>query len=130
MASVPSVVLFATGSGISPIKALIESGALQAGERRDVRLYYGVRSPAAMAYSALLPGWEKDHGVKVIPVYSEGGKGYVQDAFASDGGAAGLGGGSSGGVGAVLCGQKDMAVAINEALEGAGVDKERILTNF
>jgi hypothetical protein len=32
-----------TGSGISPIKALIESGHLQADKRSDVRLYYGTR---------------------------------------------------------------------------------------
>lgn len=37
----PTVLIFATGSGISPIRALIESGALQAGQRKDVRLYYG-----------------------------------------------------------------------------------------
>lgn len=31
------------GSGISPIKALIESGQLEADKRSDVRLYYGTR---------------------------------------------------------------------------------------
>jgi ferredoxin-NADP reductase len=36
-----------TGSGISPIKALIESGALDADKRADVRLYYGTRDAGA-----------------------------------------------------------------------------------
>lgn len=35
------------GSGISPIKALIESGALEAEKRGDVRLYYGTRDAGA-----------------------------------------------------------------------------------
>lgn len=71
-------------AGISPIKALIESGALQAGQRRDVRLYYGARSPAHLAYASSIPSWEAA-GVKVIPVFSEQGGGYVQDAFSKVG---------------------------------------------
>ncbi len=34
------------------------------------------------------------------------------------------------GVAAVLCGQKDMAVAVTELLGGKGVPRERVLTNF
>jgi ferredoxin-NADP reductase len=34
--------MFATGSGISPVKAVIESGAL---EGRRARLYWGTKSP-------------------------------------------------------------------------------------
>ncbi len=34
------------------------------------------------------------------------------------------------GVAAVLCGQKDMAVAVTELLTSKGVAKEHILTNF
>jgi ferredoxin-NADP reductase len=43
-ADVSTVLMFATGSGISPIKALIESGSLEAGSRKDVRLYWGTRN--------------------------------------------------------------------------------------
>ncbi len=39
-----SVLLFATGSGISPLRAVIDSGALAG---RDVTLYYGTRNPGA-----------------------------------------------------------------------------------
>lgn len=35
---------FATGSGVSPMKAVIESGALQAKKRKHVRLFYGTKS--------------------------------------------------------------------------------------
>lgn len=120
----PTVLIFATGSGISPIKALIESGALQAAERKDVRLYYGVRSQEHLAFAADIPRWEAA-GVKVVPVLSETGAGYVQDAFAKEDGIA-----DWSGVAAVLCGQKDMATAVTELLTGKGVAKEYILTNF
>ncbi|KAK2635324.1 hypothetical protein Ddye_030116 [Dipteronia dyeriana] len=45
----PTVVIFATGSGISPIRSLIESG-FSANQRSDVRLYYGARNLKRMAY--------------------------------------------------------------------------------
>jgi hypothetical protein len=85
-------------AGISPIRALIESGALQAGERKDVRLYIGVRSQAHLAFADRIPQWEAA-GVKVIPVLSEAGQGYVQDAFAKVGR---LGPGRRQGVGGAL----------------------------
>lgn len=59
------------GSGISPIKALIESGDLQADKRADVRLYYGTRDAAHTAYADRIPAWEAA-GVKVIQVRPAG----------------------------------------------------------
>ncbi len=50
-------------------------------QRKDVRLYYGARSPDHMAYKERTADWEAA-GVKVIPVFSEDGQGYVQDALA------------------------------------------------
>ncbi|RZB43585.1 Fruit protein pKIWI502 isoform D [Glycine soja] len=44
-----TVLVFATGSGISPIRSLIESG-FDAAKRSDVRLYYGARNLQRMAY--------------------------------------------------------------------------------
>lgn len=44
-----TVLIFATGSGISPIRSLIETG-FSADERSDVRLYYGARNLNRMAY--------------------------------------------------------------------------------
>lgn len=124
--SFPNIYIFATGSGISPIKALIESGLLDSRARESVTLYYGVRSPAAMAYANRLSNWSDDHGVRVVPVYSQLGQGYVQDVFAKQGGVGEKGSSSA----AVLCGQKGMTEAVIAALTGAGVQKEHILMNF
>ena len=124
--SFKKVYLFATGSGISPIKALIESGKLNASARDQVILYYGTRTPASMAFNDRVSSWEQEFGVKVVPVYSQEGQGYVQDVFLSQGGVSG----GSEGVAAVLCGQKGMAEAVTEALTAAGVAKEHILMNF
>ena len=44
------MLIFATGSGISPVKALIDANALKATERKDVRLYYGVHDQDHLAY--------------------------------------------------------------------------------
>jgi NAD(P)H-flavin reductase len=45
-----TMLIFATGTGISPIKALIDSGALNPTDREDVRLYYGATDADSMAY--------------------------------------------------------------------------------
>ena len=123
--SVKNVFIFATGSGISPIKALIESGRLNPQNRSQITLYYGARTLDAMAFRHSIPTWEKEHGIRIIPVFSEQGQGYVQDVFKASGG---VEQGKS--VAAVLCGQKDMAVAVTEFLTSAGVPKEHILLNF
>ena len=130
-AKCPSLLLFAAGSGISPVRALIESPGFKAASEssgRTVRLYYGARSPSAMAYTSRFALWE-DAGVSIVPVYSnpsadwKGAKGYVQAAFAADwpvggklpGGKAG-GGGEAAATGAVLCGQKGMTDEVIKAL--------------
>ncbi|KAL6766560.1 hypothetical protein ACKKBG_A36520 [Auxenochlorella protothecoides x Auxenochlorella symbiontica] len=119
----PSILLFATGSGISPIKALIESGALAG--RRSVRLYYGTRTPEHMAFAQSIEAWSSEHGVTVLPVFSSSDDGYVQDAFARD---ENVDPNSSGGTAAVLCGQKEMTVELTALLKERGVDA--ILLNF
>ena len=57
---------------------------VQAAQRNEVRLYYGARTPEAMAYRERVAEWEAA-GVKVVPVYSEKGEGYVQDVFSKVG---------------------------------------------
>lgn len=121
---ISTILIFATGSGISPIKALIESGSLETDKRGNVTLYYGATDTEAMACAAEIKGWEK-LGVKVVPVLSSEGKGYVQDVFLAEALAI-----EASGTAAVLCGQKEMAMAITEVLTGKGVPKEKILTNF
>ncbi|CAN1151620.1 Fruit protein pKIWI502 [Linum perenne] len=125
----PTVLIFATGSGISPIRSLIESG-FSANQRSDVRLYYGVRNLKRMAYQDRFKDWESS-GVKVIPVLSQpdsswkGKAGYVQAAFASSTQIS-----SPAGTGAVLCGQKQMAEEVTSILLAEGVSADKILMNF
>lgn len=90
-----NLLLFATGSGISPIRSAIESGQLNIGGGRTCTLYYGVRTPDEMPYVSKFPAWE-ECGVQVVPVVSKpeefcasgavwGGRtGYVQNALEED----------------------------------------------
>ena len=55
------MLLFAAGSGISPIRSAIESGAL---DGKDCTLYYGARDTTFMAYMDKFDEWEAK-GVKV-----------------------------------------------------------------
>lgn len=45
-----AMLIFATGSGISPIKALIDAGDLNATDRQSVTLYYGAHDANSMAF--------------------------------------------------------------------------------
>ncbi|KAI3780066.1 hypothetical protein L2E82_09940 [Cichorium intybus] len=63
-----SVLVFATRSGFSPIRSLIESG-FSADKRSDVRLYYGARNLQRMAYQDRFKSWESS-GVTIVPVLS------------------------------------------------------------
>ncbi|XP_065881832.1 fruit protein pKIWI502 [Euphorbia lathyris] len=124
-----TVLIFATGSGISPIRSLIESG-FSADRRSDVRLYYGARNLKRMAYQDRFKEWESS-GVKIVPVLSQpddswaGEIGFVQAAFSRakqiD---------FPLGTGAVLCGQKQMAEEVTAMLVADGVSNEKILKNF
>ncbi|GAV81156.1 NAD_binding_1 domain-containing protein [Cephalotus follicularis] len=125
----PTVLIFATGSGISPIRSLIESG-FSADKRSDVRLYYGARNLKRMAYQDRFKDWESS-GVKIVPVLSQpddswkGESGYVQAAFARAKQIY-----SPKATGAVLCGQKQMTEEVASILVADGVSNEKILKNF
>jgi len=124
-----TVLIFATGSGISPIRSLIESG-FSANNRPDVRLYYGARNLQRMAYQDRFKEWESS-GVKIVPVLSQpddnwtGERGYVQAAFARAKKIF-----SPQASGAVLCGQKQMSEDVTSLLVAEGVSSEKILKNF
>ncbi len=130
-ASFPDVVIFATGSGISPIRALLETpaalGGLAPAQRGRVRLFYGARSAAHMAFASRLKEWEKA-GVACTPVFSaQPGGQYVQDAFATSGLQEQLNPATTA---CVLVGQKPMSEAVVAALTALGVPRERIISNF
>lgn len=125
----PTVLIFATGSGISPIRSLIESG-FSADKRSDVRLYYGARNLQRMAYQDRFRDWESS-GVKIVPVLSQpdegwtGETGYVQAAFCRSKNIL-----NPNSTGVVLCGQKQMTEEITSILTEDGVSTDKILKNF
>lgn len=128
------VLLFATGSGIAPIRAAIEAvlNGLNVRQRRSVKLFYGARYPERMAYMDRFKLWEQD-GVEVIPVMSRPGdsketwngkSGYVQDALKE------VGVPNPKQTAALLCGVKGMTEDVKKYLIEQGVPEDRILFNF
>ena len=124
---VSSVLLFAAGSGISPLRSVIESELLSG---LDATLFYGAQTPAQMAYESKFKEWAA-RGVNVTPVISrpdgtgwKGATGYVQDVAK----AGGIGDPSKTAV--LLCGMKGMAEGVKAVCAEAGIDESRVLANF
>src|SRR4029453_8341322 len=69
-ASAKPIVFVASGTGFAPIKAIIEH-ALHMGIRRPMTLYWGCRVRADLYMNELAERWQRDHGVRYIPVLSE-----------------------------------------------------------
>ncbi|XP_047060248.1 fruit protein pKIWI502-like [Lolium rigidum] len=129
VAGAREVLVFATGSGISPIRSLIESGFGE-NEKVDVSLFYGARNLQRMAYQERFSDWES-RGIKIIPVLSRpddqwtGQRGYVQNAFSRTKKVV-----NPSSMGAILCGHKQMTEEISRALVADGMSKDTILTNI
>ncbi|MFT5587179.1 MAG: sulfhydrogenase subunit gamma (sulfur reductase) [Cognaticolwellia sp.] len=116
---------FATGSGISALRSVLESRDWSG---TGARLYYGARTLARMPYQAQFSAWEA-RGVQVIPVLSredgdwDGARGHIQEVYAQDpvdGANAAL----------VLCGVKGMCTAATDLLVAQGMPKTLALLNF
>jgi len=129
----PNVYVFATGSGLSPIRSLMDSpehlGGLSGSAKRHVKLYVGVRSPDHLPFGERIKAWEAA-GVHVRRVFSKTASGehaqYVQEAFRADGGVKT----NADTTGAVVIGQKPAFEELCAAFAEAGVPKDRMLTNF
>ena len=77
--------LFATGSGIAPLRAVIECILTRRSAYGDVTLLYGVRHASDLAFQDRFGTWV-GHGIQVLPVVSrplpdtwDGRVGHVQD---------------------------------------------------
>ena len=118
------VLLFAAGSGISPIKSLLESDKLPKNSTKT--LFYGTRNKEHTAFMSEVSKCSS----KVINAYSEDGLGYVQDYFKrmTESGEVKLSNPNR--AIAILCGQKEMTEAVIELLVNAGVPRGRCLMNF
>lgn len=127
---VQNVIMCANGSGIAPIRSVIESSFLDIKKSgRTARLYYGCRTFEEMAYVNKFEEWE-GLGVEVVPILSQpsgewnGRTGYVQTAIEEDGILVPRNSG------ALLCGVKGMTEAVKDDLSKAGIFDGRILFNF
>ncbi|CAM9170858.1 unnamed protein product [Choristocarpus tenellus] len=142
-----NIILMATGTGIAPIRAALDSGILEVSEKdvfgRSCRLYYGVQSMAKMPYVEKMKEWEAN-GLEIIPVLSQahqditrhsplcaesgadwtGRRGYIQSALKEDKVRVPRN------TGVLLCGQKEMADEVKAICSEAGVFEGRLLTNF
>ena len=125
-----NLILFATGSGIAPIRSAIESDKLGIDKGRTCTLYYGVRTPDDLSYVSKFPSWEEG-GVSVVPVISRpdgttwmGRTGYVQNALEEDG--IPIPRNSA----ALLCGVNGMVDSVKAMLIESGVFEGRVLKNF
>lgn len=121
------LLLFATGSGISAIRSVIESLRKDRARYGEVTLYFGARSPTAFAYRDQLDAWERA-GIRVARTVSqpdgeqwEGTTGYVQALLADE---------SLGDAVAFVCGQREMVEAVREALVSRGMPPENVFLNF
>lgn len=128
------ILLFATGSGIAPIRSAIESvlNGVEPSKRRSVTLFYGARCTQRMAYQDRFDAWRKV-GIDVVPVVSRpelcdepwaGRTGYIQQALADVGVA------DPQNTAALLCGVRGMTEEVKAFLIETGIPEERILFNF
>jgi len=85
------IILLASGTGFAPIKAIVEH-ALHKGIRRPMTLYWGGRVRADLYLNDLAETWQRDHGIRYVPVLSEarpedhwsGRSGFVHRAVVED----------------------------------------------
>lgn len=68
--SAKPIILLASGTGFAPIKAIVEH-ALHKGSSRQMTLYWGGRRRADLYLNELAEQWEREHGIKYVPVISE-----------------------------------------------------------
>eukprot|EP00245_Coleochaete_scutata_P017751 TRINITY_DN8866_c0_g1_i1.p1 TRINITY_DN8866_c0_g1~~TRINITY_DN8866_c0_g1_i1.p1 ORF type:complete len:395 (+),score=76.70 TRINITY_DN8866_c0_g1_i1:97-1281(+) len=85
LARFPTILIFASGKGIAPARAILEAtsyqtGSLQLDLRESVRLFYSAPNPSALAYKDKFASWETDV-VKVRPGVSSLPDGESWDGF-------------------------------------------------
>lgn len=121
------LLLFATGSGISPIRSVIESIRQERSAYGRVTLYFGARTPLAFAYEDELQHWEAAD-IRVVRTVSQPGTsswqgltGYVQAHLGEEPVEDTL---------AFVCGQSGMVQGVIDALRGRGLPREAIHLNY
>lgn len=121
-----NIVLLAVGSGIGPIKALIEYLIEDRENFKNIELYYGCRHPEDFAFQDDFKTWT-DHDIQIVQTISNhnlkewpSNFGYVQDHLKDL---------SSDSI-AYICGMNEMMKASQEKLLELSLTSENILTNY
>jgi NAD(P)H-flavin reductase len=125
------VLLFAAGSGIAPIRALVQYVLGHRGDCGRVTLFYGQRHGGEFAYRREHLDWERG-GVRVVLCPSReddawpGVRGRVQEVARS----LAFGGAPPERSVAYVCGMTAMVDDVKSTLAGAGIPPERVHLNF
>ena len=124
------LLLFAAGSGIAPIRSVIQHLLEHRGRFRGVTLFYGQRHGGDFAYRAEHPAWERG-GVRVILCPSraddlwEGLRGRVQEVARS----IAFGGSPPAETVSFVAGMAAMVEDVRRTLSEAGMPPERVFLN-
>jgi NAD(P)H-flavin reductase len=125
------VLLFAAGSAIGPIRALVQHLAFHRNRFGRVTLFYGQRHGAEFAYRAEHLDWER-RGIRVVLCPSreddawQGLRGRVQEVARS----LAFGGAPPGDAVAFVAGMTAMVEDVRNTLAGAGIPPGRVHANF
>jgi len=125
------VLLFAAGSGIAPIRALVQHLVADREAFARVTLFYGQRHGADFAYRGEHLGWER-RGVRVVlcPTAEDSAWGGVRGRVQEVASALSFGGGTSGDAVAFACGMTAMVEQVRATLSRSGIPPERVHANF
>lgn len=122
-----SILLFATGSGISAIRSTLLAIRNDRAKFDKVTLFFGARTPSAFAYMDEHKDWERD-GIDIVRTVSQPGEsswdglqGYVQEH---------VGELARGGELVFLCGQTEMVKGVREELARRGIPPGNLFVNF
>lgn len=125
------LLLFAAGSAIGPIRALVQHLAAHRARFGRVTLFYGQRHGAEFAYRAEHLDWER-RGIRVVLCPSaaddawQGLRGRVQEVARS----LAFGGSPPGDTAAFVAGMTAMVEDVRATLAAAGIPPERVHANF
>jgi NAD(P)H-flavin reductase len=125
------VLLFAAGSGIAPIRALVQHLVADRDSYGRATLFYGQRRGADFAYLGEHLSWER-HGVRVVLCPSaedsawRGVRGRVQEVASS----LAFGGAPPGDAVVFVCGMTAMVEDVRATLARSGVPPDRVHANF
>ncbi|MBI5067212.1 MAG: oxidoreductase [Deltaproteobacteria bacterium] len=125
------VLLFAAGSGIAPIRALVQHLVAHRESFGRVTLFYGQRHGADFAYQREHLGWER-RGVRVVlcPTADDSAWRGVRGRVHEVASALSFGGGTTGDAVAFACGMTAMVEEVRATLARSGIPPDHVHANF